>query len=334
VPVTQVPLEQQPWLHGCESLQLVVQRWVPVSQASPTGQSPVTLQPHWWARHWWPSLETVQSTHRSLAAPQAPGAVPRAQVPLEQQAPLQGWLAEQPVVQAWAPVSQEAPEEQSPMLLQPQVPPPVAVTQAEPTPLPRQPWQAPPLLPQAPWMVPPAQVPLLQQPPLHGSTEVQAVPQVWLARLQAWLAGQSAGPLQPQPPLTQAVPALAPLQSRQARPLAPQVPCAVPSLQAPDWQQPPLHGCVPLQALVQVWMARSQAWAGGQSSGPLQPQAPPPATVMQTPPAGLVEQGVQVLPEAPQPVGEVPAAQTPESQQPLWHGWVGLQAVVHWWSGT
>ena len=81
--------------------------------------------------------------------------------------------------------------------------------------------------------MPALQVPPWQQPPLQGSTGVQAVPQRWVARLQACPDGQSPGPLQPQPPLTQAVPLTAALQSMQALPEAPQVPPPVPALQMP-----------------------------------------------------------------------------------------------------
>jgi hypothetical protein len=138
VPAAQVPPLQQPWLHSCDALQAVVHLWAPVSQASPAGQSEVTLQPHTLARHWCPSLEVEQSRHRLPAAPQAPTAVPEAHTPFEQQAPLQGCSPLQPVVQAWAPVSHDAPDEQSPPLLQPQEPPVAPEMQAEPTPLPAQ----------------------------------------------------------------------------------------------------------------------------------------------------------------------------------------------------
>jgi hypothetical protein len=188
------------------------------------------------------------------AAPQAAGVVPPAHTPCEQQAPLHGWVALQPVVQLCEPLSQEAPEAQSPPLLQPQVPPPGALTQAEPTPLPAQGVQLPPELPQAAGEVPPVQV--------------------------------------------------------------------------PPWQQPPLQACDGLQLVVQVWMATLHACDEGQSVGSPQPQEPPPLTATHTEPAGLVEQGVQVPPDAPQAVAVVPATQMPLSQQPWLHSWVGLQAVV------
>jgi hypothetical protein len=116
----------------------------------------------------------------------------------------------------------------------------------------------------------------------------------------------------------------------QALPPAPQVGAPVPALQVPLLQQPPLQACVGLQAVVQVWMVASQAWLDGQSAAPPQPQAPPPATAMQTAPAGLVEQGVQAPPELPQVPSSVPTEQTPPSQQPPWQSCVGLQAPVHW----
>jgi hypothetical protein len=52
VPATQVPALQQPPLQSCVGLQLVVHLCEPVSQASPAGQSLVTLQPQRLARHW------------------------------------------------------------------------------------------------------------------------------------------------------------------------------------------------------------------------------------------------------------------------------------------
>ena len=107
------------------------------------------------------------------------------------------------------------------------------MTQAEPTPLPAQLTQVAPALPQAAGSVPPLQVPPRQQPPLQGSTELQAAPQRWVARLHACPDGQSPGPLQPQPPLTQAVPLAAAVQSMQALPPAPQVGAPVPALQVP-----------------------------------------------------------------------------------------------------
>jgi hypothetical protein len=272
----------------------------------------------------------VQSTQMEAAAPHAPGAVPPAHTPFEQQAPLHGWVTLQPVVQAWATLSQAAPDEQSLLVVQPQVPPPVAVTQAEPTPLPAQPWQLPPLLPQAVGSVPGAQLPERQQPPLQGCTGLQSVVQWCVERSQDCCAGQSAGPLQPQPPATQAVPVGPALQSMQAKPLAPQVGVAMPALQVPPSQQPPLQGCDGLHEVVQVWTPRSQARELGQSEASLQPQAPPPATGRQLPPAGLVEQGVHAPPEAPQVWSAVPETHTPLSQQPPWQGCEALQLDVHW----
>jgi hypothetical protein len=99
--------------------------------------------------------------------------------------------------------------------------------------------------------LPGAQVPLMQQPPLHGCPSLQVVVQVWLLKSQAWLAGQSVCTLQPQvPPATQAWPLALALQSMQALPLAPQLEPPVPALHTPPLQQPPLQGDETLQVVL------------------------------------------------------------------------------------
>jgi hypothetical protein len=332
VPVTQLPPSQQPPLHSCDGLQLVVQVLVERSQARPAGQSAGPLQPHFEARQRWPLLEMVQSAHNPAAAPQALLPVPAAHTPLEQQAPLHGWAALQPVVQTWLVLSQAAPDEQSPGLLQPHAPPPATVTQAEPTPFPEQLWHDPPVAPQAPCAVPRTQMPPWQQPPLQGSVGLHEVEQLLVVRLQAFPLGQSLATLQPQPPPMQAEPAELPAQLKQALPVAPQVGVEVPLLQVEpgDEQQPPLQGEDPLQVAVQLWLALSQAWTPLQSPAVLQPQVPPPATVRHTPPAALEAQLVQLEPLAPQLACVVPTAQVPLWQQPPWQGWVLLHTLVHW----
>jgi hypothetical protein len=97
--------------------------------------------------------------------------------------------------------------------------------------------------------------------------------------------GQSATVVQPQLPPVAAAMQLAPMllvvQSTQAPPTAPHAVCAVPCVQAPAAQQPPLHALKvsppspPPQAAPQRWVERSQAVPMGQSLAPAQPQAPP-----------------------------------------------------------
>jgi hypothetical protein len=81
----------------------------------------------------------VQSLHCAPAAPQVVVPVPAWHSPPEQHAPLHGWVALQLVLHECVLVLHEAPDAQSVPVLQPQIPPPVAATHAEPTPLPAQP---------------------------------------------------------------------------------------------------------------------------------------------------------------------------------------------------
>jgi hypothetical protein len=91
-----------------------------------------------------------------------------------------------------------------------------------------------------------------------------------------------------------------------------------------------LHGWRTEHTLVQVLAVASQAVGVGQSGGKSQPQAPPPVTMWQTAPAGLVAQGVQATPVAPQAAAVVPATHMPlASQHPPLQGCDGLQVVVH-----
>jgi hypothetical protein len=120
------------------------------------------------------------------------------------------------------------PTQQSELVLQPHWP----ITQAVPFmdeqvvqsvhPLPLFPQEAA-LVPD--WQSPPTPLES-QHPPLHCSLIEQAVPQVWVAELQAWNAAQSPGLPQPQVPPPLEVPMhlkfVDPLvQSSQAMPLFP-----------------------------------------------------------------------------------------------------------------
>jgi hypothetical protein len=87
---------------------------------------------------------------------------------------------------------------------------------------------APPPAPQAALVVPAEHVPCgltapgMQQPPLQALNEIvpQALPQTWVVRLHASSAGQSAVPLHPHTPATQAVPVALAEQFRQLAPQA------------------------------------------------------------------------------------------------------------------
>jgi hypothetical protein len=85
---------------------------VVTSQAAPAvvpvaaGQSVVTLQPHAPATQAWPVAALAQSEQAVPSVPHLSFAVPATHVPAEQQPPLQGWFAEQIVVQRWVVVSQ------------------------------------------------------------------------------------------------------------------------------------------------------------------------------------------------------------------------------------
>ena len=63
----------------------------------------------------------------------------------------------------------------------------------------------------------------------------------------------------------------------------------------------------------------------GQSVATLQPQVPPTQAVL----LGCVEQLTQAPPLVPQAPAAVPPAHVPFEQQPPWHPWPELHAVVH-----
>jgi hypothetical protein len=235
-------LEQQPPLHGWVGRQVVVQTCRLVSQALPAGQSADELQPHAPATHTWPLPLAVQSRQTPPDGPHTLLVLPVAQVVPLQQPPSHGCEPLQVVTQVCVDRLHDEPLGQSPGPLQPQAPPPVAVRHTRPRLDEVQSTQAAPPPPQFIRSVPAAQVPLLQQPPLHGWLALHTVVQVCELKSQAWLTGQSVCTLHAQPPLTQAWPLVLALQSMQALPVVPQVVPPRPVLQVPLLQQPPLHG--------------------------------------------------------------------------------------------
>lgn len=93
-------------------------------------------------------------------------------------------------------------------------------------------------------------------------------------------------------------------------------------------QQPPLHVCVELQAVVHVCVVVLHAVFAGQSAVPLQPHEPLPRHRWPLP---LVVHTAQV-PDKPQSPAAVPGWQVPPvvaEQHPPLHDCVELQEVVH-----
>jgi hypothetical protein len=260
VPATQLLLKQQPPLHSWVAVQVVVHRCSRASHASPGSQSAAELQPHAFETHRWPFALALQSMHTPPDGPHTVAVVPAAQLPPLQQPPLHGWVAEHTVTHACEVASHDEPDWQSAVELQPQVPPfaPPPVMHSLPRLDIEQSRHAPPALPQALAAVPPAQVPPAQQPPLHGCVAEHAVTHWCAPTSQASPAGQSPVTLQPQPLPMHAWPRLLAEQSVHALPLLPQVAPAVPPLQVPPAQQPPLHGWPALQVVVQ-WLVPSHA---------------------------------------------------------------------------
>jgi hypothetical protein len=111
----------------------------------------------------------------------------------------------------------------------------------------------------------------LQQPLLQGWVELHEVVQRPVDKLQARPDGQSVVALQPQRPATQVWPFELAVQSRHWLPDAPHCGVLVPALHTPLKQQPPLHGCDALHAVVQVPVARLHADSAAQSFAVVQP---------------------------------------------------------------
>jgi hypothetical protein len=288
-------------------------------------QSPELLQPQAPDRQRFPSVlvAAVQSAQIPVE-PQASAAVPTMQVPLvaaEQQPDGQGVLESQAKVQRPVVVSQDvALAGQWVVLVHPHCPPPDTATQRLPA-VPAansagQSEQAPPSVPHVAAAVPGTQLPLSQQPPLQVWVALQEMVQVLLVVSQALPAGQSAAVLQPQAPLArQTVPlALLTQLPQTVWPVSAQRAEVSPGSQVPAVvaeQQPPLHGCVELQAVPQVLVVVSQALPVGQSPTVLQPQLP----LMHWPPAAAPVQSVQAPPARPQAELLIAAHWFDESQQ-------------------
>jgi hypothetical protein len=247
--------------------------------------------------------------------------------------------------------------------------------------------QVMPLFPQAPFAVPAAQLPPLQQPPLHAVSLVprHPVPQTCVLVLQASpalfpvAAGQSDDALHPHvsvvgshcaplavvhtaqvpapphadgrfpathapaeqqkpalqepsppapqvfvhvPPAHVGVPAV---QVAQARPAAPQAPFPVPATQVVPEQHPPLHAWVASHVLVQTWLF-PQASCAGQSAEVPQPHDVP---FSHTWPAVDVRQSVHAPPPVPHALPATPVTHAfVDEQQPPLHAVVPVPHVA------
>jgi hypothetical protein len=113
-------------------------------------------------------LAPLQSTQAPLVGPQAAGEAPIEQVPALQQPPLQGWLPLHEVTHWCIARLHDEPAGQSPVLLQPQLPPPLVARHCAPRLLVLQSAHSPPESPHTPSVVPATHWPFEQQPPLHG----------------------------------------------------------------------------------------------------------------------------------------------------------------------
>jgi hypothetical protein len=205
VPATHMlVVSQQPPLQVSPPAHELVHTFEPL-HAVLTGQSADVLQPHTIVeRQTWPFAAFEQSTQAMPDAPQALLAVPLAQVPPLQQAPLHGELDEQAVVHWCEVVLQALPAGQSLAELQPHAPPPVTALHRWPMLDDEQSMQAPPFEPQPPeLLVPGAQLPARQQPPLQGADDEQLDLQVCDDGSHAVDVGQSALVEQPHAPALQ-----------------------------------------------------------------------------------------------------------------------------------
>jgi hypothetical protein len=200
-------------------------------------------------------------------------------------------------------------------VLQPQKPPLALVMHTPPIALPTHETHAPDE-PHAPTVVPLAQVPLAQQPPLHGCVAEQPGVQACVARLHACPDGQSLAPLQPHAPAMHAWPALALLQSTQLPPDGPHAAAVLPGRQPPPWQQPPVHGIAAEHSAATHRCVVVSQVPVRQSPFTLQPHAP----AMHAVPIELAAQLTHAAPLAPHSLAEVPAMQVPKRQQPPLHG--------------
>ncbi len=236
LPVTHVPDEQQPPLHGLDEPQAVEQ--VPPLHACPGRQSDAVAQPHVPDdSHARPVALPAQETHAPPLRPQVALPVPGWQLVPSQQPPLQVRPPPHPVPQvpalhaSWVGQSAVAPH--------PHLPP----AQACPAGALEQSLHAAPPVPHvvAPAPVTQSFVPTTsQQPPLQAMVvplTTQELPQEPLVVSHAWPVGQSLLWTQWHLPPTQA---LVPEHGPHAAPLVPQAVVEVPSWQAPLASQHPV----------------------------------------------------------------------------------------------
>jgi hypothetical protein len=296
----------------------------------------LAVQPHAPPTQVWPLPSAAQGAH-TPELPQAVAEVPGWQVPFDaalQQPPLHAWVESHEVLH-W-PLTHAVPDGQSLAWLQPHWPaehkwPVVAMVQSAQVP------EVPHALP----AVPAAHVPLLaavQHPPLHGCVDEQEAVHWCVEVLQALLAGQSLGWLQPHTPVVrQALPVAWPVQSTHTVPVAPHWVWAVPGWQVPalfDEQHPLAHMVVDEQELMHRWVALLHELAPlAQSASTPQPHWPPPVTPSHLWPLLSLAQEEHRPPLLPHTPSAVPGWQVPPLaalQQPPLHGWVEPHAVSHW----
>jgi hypothetical protein len=113
------------------------------------------------------------------------------------------------------------------------------------------------------------------------------------------------------------------------RPDEPHAPLTVPGAHVAPLQQPPLHGCVPPQAVPHLPVIVLHALPGGQSAALRHPHAP---LARQAEPFALPVQSRHTLPAAPHILPPVPGWQVPfelDVQQPEVHGTVDEHEFTH-----
>lgn len=223
--------------------------------------------------HETPVGHPVVQLEQTPLVPHAVSAVPGTHVPpvsAEQQPPLHAWVEEHADVQVPVDRSHASSGGQSVVAAQPHAP---LERHAEPL-APEQETHIAPVEPHAFFAVPGAHMPVLgsQQPPLHGWPDVHVVVQAWAVVSHASSPGQSVALSQPHVPSDRhALPVELPEQEAHRPPLAPQAMGDLPDVQLPALQQPPLHGWLGEQVLVQMPVAVSHASSMGQSEGDVQP---------------------------------------------------------------
>jgi hypothetical protein len=220
-------------------------------------------------------------------------------------------LALHALVHACRVASQAKPPGQSACVLQPHAP----AMHTAPA-LPPHATHAPPDEPQIALAVPGAQLPALQQPPLHGWVTEQLVVHTCAPTSHERPGAQSVATLQPQLPPMHAWPKLALEQSTHALPTGPQAVAAVPGWQPPLWQQPFVHGDEPEQAPRMHTCVLALQVPLEQSALVLQPQVPARHALPLVPAVQLAH----APPLTPHAVGAAPPTQVPDEQQPPLHG--------------